>query len=242
MSEIEVNEEKDESSIEDIASEIGWRSDGELDAKAYILKSKDIQATMRDHINTQKKHLTDLNTSVTELKAHNELVYKAEVKKLTSELDTLKKVRKEAIEDGDVEKVEELDGQIDGLKETMSRPHKAANTEFDTWLGKNQWYTDDNAMKELADKIADENEGAPFKTIARLVELEVKRDFPDKFQAVKKPASSPVESASKKITTSKFTEADLSDSQKQTMNQFVKLGILTKKQYIEDIAKTEGAA
>jgi len=235
-------EEQEPGEIESLATEIGWRPDGELDAKSYILKSRDIQDTMRDHIKTQKKQLGELGSSVAELKVHNERVYKAELKRKDAEISALKKERKEAIEDGDSDKVDELDEQIDGLKEEMVRPAPTpSNSEYDKWVAKNTWYTDDPDMKELADEIADENVGAPFKTVARLVELEVKRKFPDKFTPKSIPAS-PVEGAGKRIASAKFTKADLSDSQKSIMNQFVKQGIMTEKQYIQDISIQQGAA
>jgi len=239
--------EQTKSEIEALASEMGWRPDGEsvdgvaLDAKAFILKGRDMQKTMREHINIQKKQLGELGSSVAELKTHNELVYKAELKRKDAEINQLKKERKEAIEDGDVEKVEELDGQIDGLKEEMVKPKPVTNSAYDDWVEKNKWYTEDAEMKEAADKIADENEGAPFKTIARLVELEVKRKFPDKFQTKTIPAS-PVEGAGKRIASTKFTKADLTDSQKSIMQQFVRQGIMSEAQYIKDIAATQGAA
>ena len=239
---VEVLEKQEPVEIEELATEIGWRPDGELDAKAYILKSRDIQDTMREHIKTQKKQLGELGSSVAELKTHNELVYKAELKRKDAEINQLKKERKEAIEDGDVEKVEELDGQIDGLKDEISKPKQApVNSEFDKWVEKNKWYTEDAEMKEAADKIADENEGAPFKTVARLVGLEIKEKFPNKFKSKTIPAS-PVEGAGKRTATGKFTRADLTDSQKTIMNQFVRQGIMTEKQYISDIATQQGAA
>ena len=238
---VEVLEKQEPGEIESLATEIGWRPDGELDAKGYILKSRDIQDTMREHIKTQKKQLGELGSSVAELKTHNELVYKAELKRKDAEIKALKKERTEAIQDGDEERVDELDGQIDGLKEEMVKPKPVINSAYDDWVEKNKWYTEDAEMKEAADKIADENEGAPFKTIARLVGLEIKEKFPNKFKSKTIPAS-PVEGAGKRIATGKFTRADLTDSQKTIMNQFVRQGIMTEKQYISDIATQQGAA
>ena len=230
--------------VEDLATEIGWRSGGELDAKDYILKSRDIQDTMRDHIKTQKTQLNELGSSVADLKVHNERVYKAEVKQKDAEIKVLKAEKKEAIEDGDVEKVDELDEQIDGLKEEMAEPivQVPVNEDFGIWVENNKWYQEDKEMADYADSIADRNEGAPFKRVTVLVEKKVKEMFPDKFPAQKTaPPASPVEGAGKKIASSKFTKADLTDSQKTIMGKFVKQGIMTEKQYIEDIGTTQGA-
>lgn len=249
-------------SLEEVAKELGWNPDyegeGKVDAKTYLLRSREIQDTMRDHIKEQKSQLSELNNSVAELKAHNEKVYKAEVKKLKSEVESLKKERKEAIEDGDVDKVEELDGQIDELKESMAVPGKkddgeqepSSNPEFDAWVAENQWYNNDAEMAAFADSIATDYPGAPFKRVAALVDRKVREVFPDKFSEggptpaapQKSKTPSPVEKGGAKPQTSKFTKADLTETQKSVMQQFVRQGIMTEKQYIEDIAKTEGVA
>ena len=235
-----VSQESDE--VETLATEIGWREGGELDAKEYILKSRDIQDTMRDHIKTQKKQLGDLDFTVSELKTHNERVYRAELKQKDAEIKALKKAKTEAIEEGDVDKVDELDEQIDDLKEEMVEPsiQVPASKDFGVWVDKNKWYKEDQEMADYADTIADSNKGAPFKRVAALVESKVKEMFPDKFQTQKTIPASPVEGAGKKIASAKFTKADLTDSQKDIMSKFVKQGIMSEKAYIEDIGKTQG--
>ena len=238
--------------VEELASEIGWRPDGELNAKEYILKSRDIQDTMRTHIQDQKKQLTDLGSSVAELKTHNERVFKAEVSKLKTELTDLKKEKREAIEDGDADKVDELDEQIDGVKEAMAAPKTAkpsANPELTSWLQENTWYDTDPEMAKYADAIADQNTAAPYDRMLRMVETKVKDMFPDKFEAGATPGpgtpkartpASPVEGSGKKTVGTTFTKADLTSDQKSIMSQFVRQGIMTEKAYIADIATTQG--
>jgi len=240
---VEGQEEVEKGAVEKLATEIGWRPDGDLDAKAYILKSKDIQTTMRNHIKEQKDQLTGLGTAVKELKTHNERVFKAEVKQLKSELSELKAKKKDAIEEGDVDAVGKLDDEIDGVKEAMVKPveTETGNPEFDDWIKDNDWYAKDQEMAKYADKIADDNAGAPFKRVTALIGRKVKEMFPDKFETKTVPKASPVEGAGKKISASKFTESDLTAGQKSIMRQFIAQGIMTKKDYIKDIQKTQGA-
>lgn len=236
-------EKQEPGEVETLATEIGWRSDGDLNAKDYILKSRDIQDTMRDHIKTQKQQLGDLGSTVAELKTHNERVYRAEIKQKDAEIKSLKKERNEAIEEGDVEKVDELDEQINGLKEEIVEETAPipVSKDFGEWAKKNEWYKNDQEMADYADTIADQNPGAPFKRVAALVELKVKEMFPDKFKSKKIiPPPSPVESGGKRIAAAKFTKSDLTDSQKDIMSRFVKQGIMTEKNYIEGIEKTQG--
>jgi hypothetical protein len=235
--------------VETLAMELGWRPKGEFDgdefvsAKDYILKSRDIQDTMRTHNKDLKRKLSELDSSVAELKSHNERVYKAEVSKLKSELKTLKKEKVEAISEGDVDRVDALDEQIDGVKEAIKEPpnKSASNPEFDEWVAENEWYKKDLEMAQYADVIADQHQGAPFGRMLKLVTAKVKEMYPEKFEKTKQPPGSPVEGSTKRTVTSKFTEADLTPAQKDIMNQFVRQGIMTKKQYIADIEKTQGA-
>ena len=238
----------DQDSLESIATELGWNPDfegeGKVDAKTYLLRSREIQNTMRDHIKEQKSQLSNLAGSVEELKIHNERVYKAEVTRLKAELSSLKKEKREAIEDGDVDKVEELEGQIGEVEAAIVQPEKTSskNTEFDAWVVDNKWYNEDPEMAAYADTIAIENKGAPFARVAALVESKVKVMFPEKFQAATPRTPSPVEGSRGKAPTEKFSRANLTSDQINIMSQFVKQGIMTEKQYIADIAKLEGAA
>jgi site-specific DNA-cytosine methylase len=250
---IEPEPEKPEpTEIETLATEMGWRSDGKdkegktVDAKTYIRKGRDIQDTMRGHIKDQKQQLSDLGHSIEDLKIHNKQVYKAEVAKLKTELTALQKEKKVAVADADVELVDELDEKIDGVKEAMEKPEaqetSTENPKFNEWAKTNTWYRDDPEMAAYADTIADKHTGAPFERVAALVTKQVKEMFPEKFSEPKKPAASPVEGATKKTTTTKFTKADLTENQKSIMKQFVRQGIMTEKAYIEDIAKLKEAA
>ena len=245
---IEPEPEKSEpTEIETLATEMGWRPDGKdkegktVDAITYIRKGRDIQDTMRGHIKDQKQQLGDLGRSIDELKLHNKQVYKAEVTKLKTELTALKKEKKAAVEDGDVERVDELDEKIDGVKEAIDEPEpqetSTENPEFDKWIKTNAWYRDDSEMAAYADTIAIKHDGAPFKRVAALVTKQVKELFPEKFKESEKPKPSPVEGATRKTVTTKFTKADLTENQKSIMKQFVRQGIMTEKAYISDISK-----
>jgi hypothetical protein len=87
--------------------------------------------------------------------------------------------------------------------------------------------------------------------------MKVEEVFPDKFEqpkptdnTMKKSTDSkdketpvgpksPVEGSSAKGKKGTFTKADLTPDQVQIMNQFVRSGIMTEEQYINDIAKMQ---
>jgi len=245
--------------VKELATQLGWREDhtgdDAVDAVTYILRSKDIQKSMSQHNKDLKEQLQALNGSVSALKSHNESVYKAEVKKLEAEVTALKKERREAIELADVDKVEELDKQIDEKQKDIDKPKSDdtqpstvnANPVYDAWIKDNAWYLEDDAMAKFADNVAQQYAGAPLERIYAVVRTKVQEVFPDKFVSVKpvnqaKPPvgpKSPVEGSSVKGNNATFTKADLTPDQIQIMSQFVRGGIMTEEQYVNDIAKMQ---
>jgi len=251
--------------VEELASQLGWNKDHKgaeaVDAATYILRSKDIQKTMKGHNKDLKNQLTGLNGSIEALQDHNTRVYKADVKKLQSELTSLKAEKKAAIELADVAKVEMLDQQIEDVQKDINAPvadKPSSNPAFDTWVADNDWYLTDDTMAKYAETVAEQYAGAPLDRVYAIVRQKVAEVFPEKFvtKATDTPAvvvddgkvavkvvgpKSPVEAASRAIEAGSFTKADLSAEQQTIMNQFVKGGIMTEEQYIADIAKMQGA-
>ena len=256
------------SEVEELASQLGWNKDHKgaeaVDAATYILRSKDIQKTMKDHNKDLKNQLTGLNGSIDALKDHNTRVYQADVKKLQGELTRLKAEKKAAVELADVARVEMLDQQIEDVQKDIAEPVKesapTSNPAYDDWIADNAWYLTDDDMAKYADAVADQYAGAPLDRVYALVRQKVAEVFPDKFEAeatgvettaavaevAKTPAkvvgpTSPVEAANRTTDSASFTKADLSPEQQTIMTQFVKGGIMTEEQYIADIAKMQGA-
>lgn len=264
---------EDNPAIIELATQLGWKPNHEgenfVDAKTYILRSREIQDSMRDHNKDLKQQLQTIQGSVEALKEHNERVYKAEVSRLQGEVDRLRKERKAAIEMADVDKVDELDKEIGTIEKSLSEPKpKSApvtNPIYDEWVQDNQWYLTNNEMAAYADTVAQQYAGAPLERLYPLVRQKVAEVFPEAFE--KKPAvnpanpgtlanpgekapaastkpvgpASPVESGHKQAGTKSFTKADLSAEQLSIMNQFVKSGIMTEDQYISDLAKLQDA-
>jgi hypothetical protein len=225
--------------VKDLAKELGWNEnrddnpDKYVDAKTFILKSREINSSLR----RQVKEITNV---VSELKTHNERVYQAEVKRLTQEMNELRAQRKEAIEEGDVAKVEKIETQIDEIKEkTLPQPKNQTNPVFDEWLEENQWYRNDTEMREFADRIGREYEGLPFDKILKLVRKDVQSEFPDKFAKKSTRSYAPtVESGVRRSSSVRSrSESDLTPAQRNIMNQFAKHGVMTKTEYIADLIK-----
>lgn len=271
--EAQTDEPATPSPVEELASKLGWSADHKsenfVDAETYILRSREIQDSMRDHNRDLKSQLNDLQGSVEALKSHNERVYKTEITKLQSQLDSLNNEKDAAIEMADKDKVNQLDKQIDAVKRTLSEPEPkpappSTNPVYDDWVKDNSWYVTDNEMATYANTVAQQYAGAPADRVYALVRQRVAEVWPEKFEEVKpvtekqtpleqvatetkqpktaKPIApaSPVEGATNSGATPSFTKADLTDDQRKIMNDFVRLKVMTEDQYIADIAKLQG--
>jgi len=241
-------------SVEDLAREMGWRPKSEfgkdrdkkewVDAATFLRRGGEIQQSLRDQVK-------DLRGAVDAIRQHNETVYKAEVKRLEGDLAKLKENRRKAIEDGDVEAVDKLDEQLDTVKSQINNVNPATaqtgNTEpaeqITAWKVKNPWYDSDPEMGAYADSLAQrlDKSGKPVKEILDTVERSVRERFSDRFNG-RPPArqrAAMVESGSRFHDGSRqFSGRDLTSEQRATMRQFVRLGVMTEKEYIRDLAKT----
>ncbi len=264
----ESSNESQSSEVESLASQLGWSADHQgpnsVDAATYILRSREIQDSMKERNDALKGQLTNLQTSIDALKDHNERVYQADLKSKQVEIDALKRERDSAIDLADREKVNEIDAKIDSIKENINQPAPAqpsvVNPEFDSWVKDNQWYLTDSQMAQYADTVAQQYVGAPPERIYSLVRSKVAEVFPEKFEEPKTPEqstlanvnqnqpskpkpvgpTSPVEAAKQTSQGVGFSKADLSQEQLSIMNQFTRAGIMTEEQYIKDIAKLQG--
>jgi len=260
--------------VESLATKLGWnpehKGENYIDAATFILKSREIQDTMKDHNRDLKSQLSTVQGSIEALKEHNERVYKAEIRKIQGEIDYLKEQKLKAIELADVKEVNKIDVQIESLQKDLIVPIKnqpqKENPVFDDWIKDNQWYLTDDAMANYAESVAQQYLGAPLDRIYKMVRQKVAEVFPEKFEPLKKDnttvlskknenledlankeskkvigPSSPVESARKtRGNKINFTKADLTPDQVSIMNQFVKSGVMTEEQYLSDIAKMQG--
>jgi hypothetical protein len=251
----EVHEEEEEvapewTDTELKAMEKGWNPDKDAvpEGKEWIEADEFLRnESFFTEIRKLKRELNQTKKTFDELKEHHKKVAEAERAKV---LDDLKRQKRLALEDDDHDAVIEIDDKILEVKtqkpdDTMSQDDH--NELFEAWVEKNSWYETNQEMREMADDLGNayymRTQGKATPTqIYEHVEKQIKRIFKDDF-GVKTPTrkSTPsVEGASasrggKTKSKSKFTERDLSDDQRKVMNRFVKQGVLSKEEYIEQL-------
>ena len=193
----------------------------------HVLKERNEKlSTQLDEIQAEMEKQRQITQKVV---AFGEEQKKKAVEKAIKELNKEKKL---AITEGDIERVEEIDKEIESHKEEPT-----SNPEFDTWVSKNPWYNTDIELGLEADVFARQYaETGRFKSNSELyqaVESKIKRTYPEKFQNPKKSEPSEVEvgrpSPTKK---SKKSYEDLPPEARKACDEFVSEGIMKKEDYV----------
>lgn len=252
----ETNDEQP--SVEEIAKDLGWRPKGEfqgdddnyVDPVTYIKRSKDIQQSMSQHLKDNRRKLEQMEKAVTDLHHHYKTVSKAQITKQQKEIDRLRKEKREAIEEGDADRVDQIESEMLEQYSTMEankptpeipEPDPTHVDAFTSWHSQNDWYGDqggDPEMTAYADKMADlpQYEALPYqRKLAAVTEL-VKNAFPEKFTKTPTPTTNPVEAPRSAGTKRQYTMKDLNDVQRAMVRNFVNRGIMTEKKYIQQLA------
>ena len=180
--------------------------------------------------------IDDLNSKLNSIVQFQEEQKKKAVEKAIREL---KVERKAAIDDGDHERIEAIDEEIEQQK--VAKPEN--NPILDAWLAQNPWYRNDEELAIEADIIAQQlsatgrykpDNQADYQKLLSHVETRVKKAFPDKFKNPKKDNPPEVESGrASPQSQSKHTYADLPAEAKKACDTFVRDGLMTKEQYLE---------
>ena len=248
-----------EPTVEDLAKDMGWRPKDEfqgnddtyVDPATYIRRSKDIQQSMSQHLKDNRRKMDGMEQGIKDLHDHYQQVSKVQIAKQQKEIEKLREAKREAIEEGDVEKVDEIESEMLDKYNSMEeppqqkpKPDQAHVEAFDGWKAKNDWYSvkgqgGDTDMTAYADKMANlpEYDNLPYdRKLTAVTEL-VKKAFPEKFQTQATPTSNAVEAPSGTGSKRQFSMADLSSDQRGIVRNFVKRGIMSEKEYIKQLAE-----
>lgn len=237
--------------VEIEAMEHGWRPETEFkaDTKNEGKKWRSAEDFMDrksffdkiDAISTENK---SLKKGMQALGQHYTKVEKVAFQRA---LDQLKAERKEALENQDLVKAEEIRDQMDEVKEKIAsvtspvQTDEAPAAEFVQWKEKNKWYKSDAKMTRYADAVGRElqAEGASPEAILKGVEREVKEAFPEKFRNPnRETAPELVPSGGRKAGNDGAKGFRLNAEQEKILNNMIRGGApITREQYIADLKK-----
>lgn len=204
-------------------------------------------------IDEQSRKLKNTESTLEELKKHYRKVAETEYQRA---LKDLKAQKKDALMEGDADRVIEIDEQMDTAKTeaaqalrqidlNLERQQQAPpNPHFVAWVNRNQWYNNERAMKVVADQIGEDLAKAGMHNpteILNEVERRIKKEFSHKFVNPNRKAPGSVEGSSARNGGSKGNDSfTLTPEETQVMNKLVRHKVMTKEEYISDIKAERG--
>lgn len=248
---------EEELSIEEQARKQGWRPKEEFDgdeedfvsAEEYVGRSP-----LYRKINKQNKEIRELQEAFKELGSHmkkrEKLAYERAIKELAEE-------RSVAVQNGDTDTFNKIDTELESLKQQMQEvkpeetrivePVKQAPPEVDAFVKRNKWFNGDSvedkimtsAAYTIDDNIKRNNPDISTAEEMNLLEKELMKMFPHKYQNTRRTRASDVSSSintpSSKTKHSKIDWNSLSPIEKQTARKADLIEGYSAEQYIREL-------
>lgn len=233
------------------ASEQGWvpqdQWEGDPDqwrpAKEFLDRGE-----LFKKIEDQNRTIKEFKRALDDLKGHHAKTRETEYARA---LQALKAQKKTALEEGDADSVIRLDDQIDLVKTEQGRLQAQAavqdtptvDPEFTDWVGKNNWYESNQPMRAYADALGRDLafKGLSPSAVLKEVERQVKLEFPNKFTNPNRNKPGAVEGSTNKGGRSGDSYT-LSDDERRVMQRFVRTGVMTEKEYIDQLKQINKGA
>lgn len=224
----------------------GWvpKEEFEGDAEKWVDAGEFIRrGELFRKIESQSKELKDVRKALAELAKHNSKIREVEYQRA---LDALKQEKKNALSEGDADRVVDLDEKIDLVKTQQRQDQQASarevvpqemHPELKNWINRNGWYETTSSMRGWADARGVElaQEGKSPNEVLTALEKEVKTRFPEKFHNPNRDRAAAVEPPARQRASKADAEYELSDVEKQVMNTLIRQGVMTKEKYIADL-------
>jgi hypothetical protein len=236
--------------VQQEARESGWVPKEEytgdpdkwVDAAEFIRRGE-----LFKKIETQSRAIKDLNKAIQDIQALHAKSREVEYKRA---LETVRREKKQALEDGDADAVIEADEKIEMLRDAQRNdppPREEQHTgeehpEFVNWKAKNTWYETNKGMKAYADTVGAElrASGLSPSEVLKAVERKVREEFPQRFKNPNQEKPNAVEGGSTRSGKGGGDSYVLDDTERSIMNNFIRLGVMTKEQYIAELKKVKG--
>lgn len=240
------------SPVEEQAMEMGWRPKEEwqgnpedfIDAKNFVRNK-----SLFDKIDHLSKRVKDQDKALNMLKEHHAKVEEATRQQVIVEL---KKAKRSALDEGDADKVIEIDDEIAKQraleafeKSKVKTQPEGLHPEFVNWVEGNSWYAQDISLRDEADTLGlaykQRNPDKEPKEVLDYVAKQIKKLYPEKFKNPNRSSPTMVEGAS--TTRQKKADLDdfqLSEEETRVMKTFVRNGIMSAEDYKKELKKVRG--
>jgi len=234
-----------------------------IDAETFVRRGKEIMPILRKNnekllkeLNEAKKAAEEARQAAREFREFQKDQFERKAKDLESQLEQLKVAKRDAITQGDGDRVLAIEDAMDELKDQRLEakeelkaaeekakevPQVTADPFLNEWMDKNDWFGKDSRMTGVANglgiEIRKENPGLQGKAFLDKLDQDLAETFPDKFG--KKRAPNPMEgspngTARPSVSSGKKSYNALPAEAKAACDRFVKQGLMTKEQYVAE--------
>lgn len=245
-------QEKQYTAVELEAMEQGWRPKDEYqgDPDRFIEAGEFVRrGELFAKIDHQNKEMKQMRATMENFARHHANVEKAAYDRAIKDL---KAQRKAALAEGDVDRFDELDNQIDTVTEerdqfiekqrSVPQAVPEVNPAFSEWVSKNPWYSKDPLLQGAADRFGTQlaKQGVPPLEVLKQVEKKIKEEFPHKFSNPNRERPSAVEVPTPRGGSQKSRFAP-TEEQKRIGQSFVRAGAFKDiNEYYAELQKMEG--
>ena len=242
------NEEVQEfSEIEQKAIDMGWNPEG-VEGKKNLTPDEFVdRKALYDDLHSLKRQNKQLRGDIDNINRYQEDIRADERKKVIEELKTQKK---EALDDGDHDRVIEIDEQLADERDKVKTEKTTTqnNEDFDDWVTSNSWYQDDKELREEADIYGEvywtKNKTKTRDEVYKAVEAHIKRTFKDKFQNGNRDKAAAVEPSKgvprAKGKKAKQTAKDLPSDARSVMRTILRTTKMTEEEYLKQYFAMNG--
>jgi hypothetical protein len=205
-----------------------------------------------EKIHNQGRELKKVREQMAALKGHHDKVYEDSYQKAVAELQ---EQRVTAIGEGDVQAVVAIENNLDGLKAEKAQAEAETAKEngptemFKEWVVDNSWYQDNPRMRHRADEVGwkykESNPELPDEEVYDFVRERMEIEYPKAFegsaetttQRRKAPAVEGGADLTTPTTNRGTKSVQLTEEEKNVMNTLIRGGVMTKDEYMQEIAK-----
>lgn len=233
-----------------------------VDAETFVKRGREILPILRKNnenmlkeLNSTKEQLKEFRIAADEFKKFQKESYERKAQDFQAQIVALKEARAQAISDGDGQKVNALDDQIDVAKDAAKEAKESAKDDgrmdvdppssvdptLQSWLDKNEWFGKEQRLTKMTNALGEtlRSERPDLQGQSFLDELDkvLREEFPEKFGKKKTAPAGRVESGAGtgRATSSNAKSYDnLPEEAKKACDKFVKQKLMTKEQYVED--------
>lgn len=242
--------EKEYTPIEKEAMAQGWVPEDEYDgdpdrfvsAKEFIQRGEFFRK-----IDSQNREIREQRKQIEHLAQLSKQSFEAGIKKAMADL---KQAKKEAFAEGDADRLIEIEEQMDNLRDqqTQIQAQKAQQVqavaqeihpELQAFINRNSWYESDPIMRGAADVLGTQlaQQGLSPTEVLREVETRIRKEFSHKFHNPNRERAGAVEGGAAIRRAAKNDDVQLTPLEKRMMKQFVDQGVMTEKEYKDQIRR-----